>query len=64
MAVERLVPFDRIPPQSLDMEQATPGSDALRTRCHREAAEILRPEDFYREAPPCHLRGHPRPDAA
>lgn len=44
------VPPDRIPPQSLEMEQATLGSMLIDRSAIEKAAEILKPEDFYREA--------------
>ncbi len=50
MAIDRLVPFDRIPPQSLEMEQATLGAMLIERAAIEKAAEILRPEDFYRDA--------------
>src|ERR1051326_1902346 len=50
MALDHAVAFDRIPPQSLEMEQATLGSMLLDRTAIERAAEILRPEDFYREA--------------
>jgi replicative DNA helicase len=50
VAVDRIVPFDRIPPQSLDMEQAVLGSMLIDRVAIEKAAEILRPEDFYRDA--------------
>src|ERR1051325_1554497 len=50
MAIDRLVPFDRIPPQSLEMEQATLGAMLIERAAIEKAAEILRPDDFYRDA--------------
>lgn len=50
MALERLAPFDRIPPQSLEGEQAVLGSMLIERAAIEKAAEILRPEDFYRDA--------------
>lgn len=44
------VSMDRIPPQSLEMEQATLGAMLIDRAAIEKAAEILRPEDFYREA--------------
>jgi replicative DNA helicase len=44
------VPLDRIPPQSLEMEQATLGSMLLERAAIEKAGEILRPDDFYRDA--------------
>src|SRR5579871_4136931 len=46
----RQVPFDRIPPQSLDMEQAVLGAMLIEHAAIEKAAEILRPEYFYRDA--------------
>jgi replicative DNA helicase len=50
MALDRLVPFDRIPPQSLESEQATLGAMLIDRAAIEKAAEILRAEDFYRDA--------------
>src|SRR5258708_27919717 len=50
MAIDRLVPFDRIPPQSLEMEQATLGAMLIERTAIEKSGEILRPEDFYRDA--------------
>lgn len=50
MAIERLAPFDRIPPQSLEGEQAVLGSMLIERAAVEKAAEILRAEDFYRDA--------------
>src|SRR5690242_14489095 len=50
MAIDRLVPFDRIPPQSLEMEQATLGAMLIERAAVEKAGEILRPDDFYRDA--------------
>jgi replicative DNA helicase len=50
MAIERLAAFDRIPPQSLEGEQAVLGSMLIERAAVEKAAEILRPEDFYRDA--------------
>lgn len=50
MAIERLVPFDKIPPQNLEMEQAVLGAMLIERIAIEKAAEILRPEDFYRDA--------------
>jgi replicative DNA helicase len=50
MAVERQFPFDRIPPQSLEMEQATLGSMLIERTAIEKAAEILKSDDFYRDA--------------
>ena len=41
---------DRVPPQNLEAEQSTLGSMMLDRAAIEKAAEILRPEDFYREA--------------
>jgi replicative DNA helicase len=41
---------DRIPPQSLEMEQATLGAMLIDRAAIETAGEILRPEDFYRDA--------------
>lgn len=50
MAIERAAALNRIPPQSLEMEQATLGSMLIERAAIEKAAEILRPEDFYRDA--------------
>lgn len=42
--------LERIPPQNLDAEQSTLGSMLLEKEAIYKGAEILRPEDFYREA--------------
>lgn len=42
--------LERIPPQSLDAEQSTLGSMLLEKEAIYKGAEILRPDDFYREA--------------
>jgi replicative DNA helicase len=50
MAIDRLVPFDKIPPQDLSMEQAVLGAMLIERAAIEKAAQILRPEDFYRDA--------------
>ncbi|MGC8667754.1 MAG: replicative DNA helicase [Chthonomonadales bacterium] len=50
MAAERNIPFDHVPPQSLEMEQATLGAMLIERAAIEKAAEILKPEDFYRDA--------------
>lgn len=50
MALEPLFPYDRIPPQSLEMEQATLGAMLIERAAIERAAEILKSEDFYRDA--------------
>ncbi len=42
--------LERIPPQNLDAEQSTLGSMLLEKDAIYKGAELLRPEDFYREA--------------
>lgn len=42
--------FDRVPPQSLEAEQAVLGSMLIERPAVEKAAEILKPEDFYRDA--------------
>lgn len=42
--------LERIPPQNLDAEQSTLGSMLLEKEAIYKGAEILRPNDFYREA--------------
>jgi len=44
------VPLDRIPPQSIEAEQATLGAMLISPAAIEKAAEILRTEDFYRDA--------------
>jgi replicative DNA helicase len=50
MAAERNTPFDHVPPQSLEMEQATLGAMLIERAAVEKAGEILKPEDFYRDA--------------
>lgn len=47
---ETLLSFDRIPPHSLDAEQAVLGSMLIERPAVEKAAEILKANDFYREA--------------
>lgn len=47
---ERSSSFDHVPPQSLEMEQATLGAMLIERAAIEKAAEILKPEDFYRDA--------------
>lgn len=42
--------IDRIPPQNLEAEQSTLGSMMVDRQAIEKAAEILSPEDFYRDA--------------
>ena len=42
--------LERIPPQSLEAEQATLGAMLLEREAIARAVEMLRPEDFYRDA--------------
>lgn len=57
----------RVPPQSLEAEQATLGAMLLSAEAIDKAALLLRPEDFYREAhqilfqASCDLRGRSEP---
>ena len=44
------LPEDRLPPQSVEMEQATLGAMLIDRGAIEKAAEILRPNDFYRDA--------------
>ncbi|HAX98674.1 MAG TPA: replicative DNA helicase, partial [Candidatus Atribacteria bacterium] len=39
--------IERVPPQSLEAEQATLGSMLLERNALLKALEILRPEDYY-----------------
>src|SRR5579871_4684537 len=50
MALDRLASLDRIPPQNLEAEQAVLGSMLIERQAVEKAAEILKPEDFYRDA--------------
>lgn len=50
MARCQLLGIDRIPPHSVEAEQATLGSMLLDREALLKALEILRPEDFYYEA--------------
>lgn len=50
MALDRLASLDRIPPQNLEAEQAVLGSMLIERPAVEKAAEILKPEDFYRDA--------------
>jgi replicative DNA helicase len=50
VAFDSLTPFDRIPPQNLEAEQAVLGSMLIERPAVEKAAEILKPEDFYRDA--------------
>ena len=50
MALDRLSSFDRIPPQNLEAEQAVLGSMLIERAAVEKAAELLKPEDFYRDA--------------
>lgn len=45
-----MAPFDRIPPQNLEAEQAVLGSMLIERSAVEKGAEILKPEDFYRDA--------------
>ena len=42
--------LDRIPPQNLDAERSTLGAMFLEKEAIFRAMEILRPEDFYKDA--------------
>lgn len=42
--------IDRIPPQSIEAERSTLGSMLLEKEAIYKGAEVLKPEDFYREA--------------
>ncbi|HLK61257.1 MAG TPA: replicative DNA helicase [Chthonomonadaceae bacterium] len=50
MSQDRFGPMDRIPPQNLEAEQAVLGSMMIERPAVEKAAEILKPEDFYRDA--------------
>ncbi len=49
MAIEAPIPRDRIPPQSLEMEQAFLGSILVDATPMGPASEFLKVEDFYRD---------------
>ncbi|MBE6104938.1 replicative DNA helicase [Anaerovibrio lipolyticus] len=42
--------IDRVPPQNIDAEQAVLGAMLIKKEAIAEVAQILRPEDFYRDA--------------
>ena len=42
--------FDRVPPNNMEAEQAVLGSMLIERNAVEKAAEILRPDDFYRDA--------------
>ncbi len=44
------VPADKIPPQSLEMEQAALGSMLIEAAAIEKVRGVLRPDDFYRDA--------------
>ncbi len=48
MTADRRPSTDRIPPQSVEMEQAVLGAMLIERPAIEKAADILRPEDFYR----------------
>jgi replicative DNA helicase len=50
VALDRFSPFDRVPPHSLEAEQAVLGSMLIEKPAVEKAAELLKPEDFYRDA--------------
>ncbi len=50
MSQDGFASFDRVPPQNLEAEQAVLGSMLLDRSAVERAAEILKPEDFYRDA--------------
>ena len=50
MALDRMSPFDRVPPQNLEAEQAVLGSMLIERPAVEKAAEILKADDFYRDA--------------
>ena len=58
-----IVPFpeDRLPPQNLEAEQGVLGSILLDNDVLHDVVPILKVEDFYRDTPPDHLPGDPRP---
>ncbi len=50
MAMEIGSLLDKVPPQNLEAEQSTLGSMMIDRNALERAAEILKPDDFYREA--------------
>ena len=42
--------IDRVPPQNIDAEQAVLGAMLIKKEAIAEVSQILRPEDFYRDA--------------
>ena len=42
--------IERVPPQNIEAEQAVLGAMLIKKEAIAEVSEILRPEDFYREA--------------
>ncbi len=50
MGPERQGWLERVPPQNLEAEQAVLGSMLIERQAVEAAAEMLRPEDFYRDA--------------
>jgi len=47
--VQHLGAFDRVPPQNMEAEQAVLGSMLIERAALEKAAEILKPDDFYRD---------------
>src|SRR4051812_38717206 len=47
--IQQFGSFDRIPPQNMEAEQAVLGSMLIERAALEKAAEILKPEDFYRD---------------
>ena len=41
---------DRMPPQNIDAEQAVLGAMLIKKEAIAEVSQLLRPEDFYRDA--------------
>lgn len=50
MSQDSFMRMDKIPPQNLEAEQAVLGSMILERSAVEKAAEILKPDDFYRDA--------------
>lgn len=50
MSQDGFAGFERVPPQNLEAEQAVLGSMLIEKAAVERAAEILKPEDFYRDA--------------
>lgn len=45
-----IILIDRVPPQNIEAEQAVLGAMLISKEAIAESAQILNPQDFYREA--------------